>query len=162
MKKVNKEYLLNFIIVTFLLGIIIIPISVLVFSIPFFSIIGFQSLADNLNISSLITINWYSNNMFYNIGYIALFFIVTYLIFIFLELFIIFLHIKCKKKFNNIILFIFFITANMIVLNLIILKIFYNIHINLYFQIFIYSLCFYLLFTHKEIYKIFEENKSKK
>ncbi|ENL28298.1 hypothetical protein B463_02759, partial [Staphylococcus aureus M0822] len=30
MKKVNKEYLLNFIIVTFLLGIIIIPISVLV------------------------------------------------------------------------------------------------------------------------------------
>lgn len=90
MKKVNKEYLLNFIIVTFLLGIIIIPISVLVFSIPFFSIIGFQSLADNLNISSLITINWYSNNMFYNIGYIALFFIVTYLIFIFLELFIIF------------------------------------------------------------------------
>ncbi|ENJ85979.1 hypothetical protein UI1_02797, partial [Staphylococcus aureus M0367] len=27
MKKVNKEYLLNFIIVTFLLGIIIIPIS---------------------------------------------------------------------------------------------------------------------------------------
>ncbi len=51
-----------------------------------FSIIGFQSLADNLNISSLITINWYSNNMFYNIGYIALFFIVTYLIFIFLEL----------------------------------------------------------------------------
>ncbi|MFX1817612.1 hypothetical protein ORQ99_11555, partial [Staphylococcus aureus] len=101
MKKVNKEYLLNFIIVTFLLGIIIIPISVLVFSIPFFSIIGFQSLADNLNISSLITINWYSNNMFYNIGYIALFFIVTYLIFIFLELFIIFLHIKYKKKFNN-------------------------------------------------------------
>ncbi len=162
MKKVNKEYLLNFIIVTFLLGIIIIPISVLVFSIPFFSIIGFQSLADNLNISSLITINWYSNNMFYNIGYIALFFIVTYLIFIFLELFIIFLHIKYKKKFNNIILFIFFITANMIVLNLIILKIFYNIQINLYFQIFIYSLCFYLLFTHKEIYKIFEENKSKK
>ena len=98
--------------------------------------------------------------MFYNIGYIALFFIVTYLIFIFLNFYNIFTY-KIQKKFNNIILFIFFITANMIVLNLIILKIFYNIHINLYFQIFIYSLCFYLLFTHKEIYKIFEENKSK-